>query len=154
MAEYYKLGNIHGAKIRIFPSKWYKRLFKWFPIFVGQNIEFDIEFEKLDNFNVTVWNRSNIIEKFPERELGTYHLYKLYQSEEKCITKTIRSTYKVSREGDIEYRICESNFFQRGTPIFSAHIISKDRISLFFYGTAFGAIVTLIVNLIWKFFSK
>jgi hypothetical protein len=153
MPEYYEYGSVNGARIKTSPSNWLRKTFRWIPFFVGQNIEFQFEYEKLDNYNIEAWKRNNIVENFPERHLGVYTIPKLHEPEEKLVTQPLKSTYKVSREGDIEYRVCESDYFKKGAPIFSTRVQSRDRISLFIYGTIFGGLITALIGVLIKWIS-
>ena len=138
MPQYYSLkGCTEIGDITVTPVHWYRKYepFKtFFPYFVGDEVEFRLQIEN------------------PSYRFCLYEIFGDNYSEPQNIVKDgIMLGHRITKEGDVEYKIAlKGNPFE-GFPIFTTRVINKDRFGLTCLGMMLGAFLTFLFMVLLGF---
>jgi hypothetical protein len=127
MPQYYQHLNV-----KISPLPVARKIFKWFPYFVGQKVSFEVSVENPPEGEYAHWN---IIET-----IGGKASLKNEIGKEKIIF--IGSL--INAEGDIEYSIGSMYHTEGRQTIFTAKALNFDSIFFAVVGAIFGAVLALL----------
>lgn len=144
MPQYHSL-KVDRFKIEAMPKSLLRRVFRFWPYFVGNRVE----------FKLSIVDLNSIIDS------TSLHLFEIFNGEEKTLKKFDRAKITddwnnivgnpIDREGDVIYRIGVSSKSSSSQTIFSAHVINTDRWSLGCLGLLFGTIGTIVAGIILGF---
>ena len=138
MPQYYSMKDHRElGDITVTPIRWYRKYepFKtFFPYFVGDEVEFKLQIEN------------------PSYDFCLYEIFGNNYGEPQNIVKTgIMLGNRISKEGDIEYKISKKGNPFEGLPIFTARVINKDRWGLGCLGLIIGGLITFLFMLLLGF---
>ena len=121
--------------------------FRWFRYYVGQQVRFRVTV-KVGEKQRGDLSKYVIVEKIPSRKSREIEfLPSVYE----CSIDT-KNTGDISAEGDIEYRICSSGYWEEGGIIVTAKAFSPDTINerlwLIIISTLFGLAIKWLIDLL------
>ena len=138
MPQYYShLNQGKVGNIKVTPLSLWRRIFRWWPYFVGDRVRFELEVVNPPDHPYTLWR---VFERFGN-QAGIIQTVK--KGKQQVIGGIINS------EGDIEYSIGSLHSVP-GTDrftVFTAQVINKDRWVLGCVGVVIGAIVTIATGI-------
>ena len=151
MPRYYSYKEVEGLySLKTYSKQIWRRIpiFKKFPYFVGSKIKLvcklilkgDQRPSKED------LSRLNIFECLPGRDPHFFPAKIKFGENGKSEIK-IRTSYPISKSGDVEYGFCYEEVIERGLPIFSADVKSDENVWLIIIGALITIILTLLSDL-------